>query len=147
MRELLDHLDAGVAEVYRRQGLESIRPRFVPVMTVLARQGPQAIRAIAEAVGVTHSAASQTVAQLAARGLVRVRAGDDARQRIVDLTEQGKRLLPTVEAESRATARAVRQLDAELPYPLTRLVDEALGALARRSMAARIRDAAQDSTA
>ncbi|WP_371871428.1 hypothetical protein [Phytohabitans rumicis] len=44
------------------------------------------IRALAGAVGVTHSAASQTVAQMAKAGYVTLEPGTDARQRIVHLT-------------------------------------------------------------
>ena len=144
LRHLLDQLAAGVAEVYTDLGLEGFRPRHTPVIRFLAASGPRPIREIAAAIGVTHSAASQTVAQLAKEDLVTLRPGEDARQRIVALTPKAERLLPTLDAEWHATTAAAKAFEAELSYPLSRLVDEALHALRRRSMRQRIADAAPD---
>ncbi|GAA0591020.1 helix-turn-helix domain-containing protein [Kutzneria viridogrisea] len=138
LRHLLDLLDDGVAEVYAELGLTGFRPRFTPFARALAADGPASIRALAEAVGVTHSAASQTVAQMARQDLVALSPGQDARQRIVRLTPTGERLLPVLDREWAATSAAAREFDAELPYPLSRLVDEALAALQRRSMRERV---------
>jgi DNA-binding MarR family transcriptional regulator len=140
LRHLLELLDGGVEAVYVDLGVEAVRPRFVPILRVLAEQGPQPIRVLADATGVTHSAASQTVAQMVRAGLVGRDPGADARQRIVALSAEATALLPTVEAEQAATAAAAEALDAELPYPLDRLVDAALDALAARPMHERIRD-------
>lgn len=142
LRRLLDELDAGVAAVYRDLGLTGVRPRFAPVLRVLARSGPLTIRDLARAVGVTHSAASQTVAQLVSAGLAASAPGRDARQRIVSLTAEGTAVLPAVEREWAATAAAAAELEAELSFPLSRLLQEALAALSRRPMRERIGAAA-----
>ncbi|MER7108063.1 MarR family winged helix-turn-helix transcriptional regulator [Streptomyces sp. NPDC000229] len=141
LRHLLDLLDGDVAAVYADLGLAGFRPRYTPVVRLLAA-GPRAIRDIAEATGVTHSAASQTVAQLVEEELV-VLAPDpaDARRRVARLTPKAEALLPVLEAEWAATATAVAALEAELPYPLGRLVDETLAALSRRPMRDRVTDA------
>ncbi|WP_446209644.1 MarR family winged helix-turn-helix transcriptional regulator [Micromonospora sp. IBSANI012] len=144
LRHLLDLLDGEVAAVYADLGLPGFRPRFTPVIRALAASGPASIRALAEATGVTHSAASQTVAQLAKAGLVTLSPGADARQRIAHLTPRAESLLPVLDAESAATTAAARRFEAELSYPLSRLVDEALAALGRRSMRQRIADVAPD---
>lgn len=138
LRTLLDLLDGGVAEVYTDLGLDGFRPRFTPIVRVLAAAGPSAIRELAAAIGVTHSAASQTVAQLVRQGLVVLTPGVDARERIVSLTAKAERLLPTLNAEWAATSAAARELDSELSFPLSELLDEALLALSRRSMRQRI---------
>ncbi|NYF59174.1 MarR family winged helix-turn-helix transcriptional regulator [Micromonospora purpureochromogenes] len=144
LRHLLDLLDGEVAAVYADLGLPGFRPRFTPVIRALAAHGPASIRALAEATGVTHSAASQTVAQLAKAGLVTLSPGVDARQRIAHLTPRAESLLHVLNAESAATTAAARRFEAELSYPLSRLVDEALAALGRRSMRQRIADVAPD---
>jgi DNA-binding MarR family transcriptional regulator len=139
LRHLLDLMEADVAAVYTDLGLAGFRPRYTPVLRVLAG-GARSIRDLAGAIGVTHSAASQTVARLAREELVEVTAGADARQRIVRLTPRAEALLPTLDLEWAATADAAAELEAELPYPLSRLVDEALAALRRRPMRRRIAD-------
>lgn len=122
LRHTLELLDGDVAAVYDRLGLDGYRPRFSPFVRALVAEGPMAIRELAAAVGVTHSAASQTVSQLARAGLVDLRAGTDARHRIVHLTARARRLLPRIEAEWAATAAAITELDAELPVPLADLL-------------------------
>ncbi|HEX5493594.1 MAG TPA: MarR family transcriptional regulator [Mycobacteriales bacterium] len=141
LRHLLDLLDGDVAAVYADLGLDGFRPRFTPIIRALAA-GPSSIRDLARATGVTHSAASQTVAQMARDDLVVFTPGTDARQRIVRLTPAAERLLPVLEAEWVATSAAAAELEAELSVPLSRVVDEALDALRRRPMRERIAAAA-----
>lgn len=141
---LLDLLDNGVSRVYSEAGLPGLRVRFAPVLLVVADDGPCSIRAVAAAVGVTHSAASQTVAAMARAGLVATVQGDDARTRMVTLTDEGRRVLPVLRAEVAATTAAAEELEAELSMPLHALVDEALAALARRPMYDRITAADPD---
>ncbi|MDX6260976.1 MAG: hypothetical protein QOH84_2664 [Kribbellaceae bacterium] len=138
LRHLLELLDGDVAKVYVDAGLPEYRPRFSPVVRALVAEGPLSIRALAGAVGVTHSAASQTVAQLNRSGFVTLEPGQDARQRIVHLTGKTRSLLPTIEAEWQATTTALAELDAELSAPLTKILDEAVAAVERRSFRLRI---------
>ena len=145
LRHLFDLLDAEVAAVYTDLGLDGFRPRFTPVIRVLAASGPSSIRDLAQAIGVTHSAASQTVAQMVRQDLVTITPGEDARQRIVSLspkagTASARRWKPN----RAATAAAAAEFEAELSFPLSRLVDEALDALRRRPMRERIAAAAPD---
>ncbi|GAA1674624.1 MarR family winged helix-turn-helix transcriptional regulator [Fodinicola feengrottensis] len=140
LRRLLDQLDADVARAGVELGLVDYRPRFSPVVRALVADGPLSIRELAATVGVTHSAASQTVAQMERADLVTLRAGPDARQRIVRLTPKTRRMLPAIEAEWTATAAAMSTLDEELPYPLTGVVEAVFQALERRPFHDRILD-------
>jgi DNA-binding MarR family transcriptional regulator len=135
-------MDGDVARAGADVGLVDYRPRFSPFVRALVERGPMTIRELGNAVGVTHSAASQTVAQMARRDLVTLAAGADARSRLVDLTDTARSLLPAIQAEWAATAAAAAALDAELPYPLSDLVTAVRDALARRSFRERIGDAA-----
>ena len=139
MRHVLELLDGDVATVYRDAGLPDYRPRFSPPVRALVAAGPMSIRDLAAAVGVTHSAASQTVAQMARAGLVTLSPGADARQRIVTLTGLAESLLPTIEAEWAAPAAAMRELDAELPMPLADLLAAVVAVLRERPFRDRIR--------
>ncbi|MEV4201029.1 MarR family winged helix-turn-helix transcriptional regulator [Micromonospora globbae] len=141
LRRVLEVLDGDVAAVYAQRGLPDYRPRFSPPLRVLVADGPLPIRDLARRVGVTHSAASQTVAQMARAGLVELAPGADARQRVVHLTDRARALLPVVEAEWAATAAALRDLDGELPAPLTEVLRAVLAAVRRRPLRRRIADA------
>jgi DNA-binding MarR family transcriptional regulator len=76
-------------------------------------------------------------------GLVALEPGEDARQRIVRLTDQARSLLPVIDAEWAATEAAVADLDAELPVPLGEMLAAILGAVQRRPMRDRIANAAR----
>jgi DNA-binding MarR family transcriptional regulator len=140
LRHVLDEMDGDVATVLSDLGTPGYRPRFSPVVRALVALGPVPISDLASAIGVTHSAASQTVAQMASRGFVALRPGEDARQRVVHLTAKARALLPNIEAEWAATASAAAELDAELPFPLAELVPAIAIALERRSFRQRILD-------
>jgi DNA-binding MarR family transcriptional regulator len=140
LRHVLDEMDGDIATVLSDLGMPGYRPRFSPVVRALVTLGPVPISDLARAIGVTHSAASQTVAQMASRGFVELRPGEDARQRVVRLTAKARALLPKIDAEWAATASAAAEMDAELPFPLAELVPAIAEALERRSFRQRMLD-------
>lgn len=137
LRHLLELLDGDVAAIYRESRLK-YRPRYTPLMRVLARTKRVSIRDLASAAGVSHSAASQTIAKMRTDGLVDVEAGTDGRERVVSLSRRGQALLPKLESHWEATNAAAAELDAELSARLTQCVEEAIAALESRSFKARI---------
>ena len=143
LRALLDSMDADVALALSDLGLRDYRTRYSAVIRAVAESGPTPIRDIAEGLGVTHSAVSQLVSEMQQRGLLDTRPGADARQRLVQLTEKARRLLPEIDAEWAATESAAAALDAELPYSLSALIDELAAALQRRGFRDRIAEAAR----
>ncbi|MFF5365747.1 MarR family winged helix-turn-helix transcriptional regulator [Streptomyces sp. NPDC013187] len=139
LRHVLELLDGDVAAVYEEQGMAEYRPRFSPVVRALVAQGSLSVRDLAEAIGVTHSAASQTAAQMARAGLVTHTPDPlDARRRLVGLTAEARSLLPRIEAEWEATAAAMAELDAELSMPLGELLAEVAQAVERRPFRERV---------
>jgi DNA-binding MarR family transcriptional regulator len=142
LRGLLESMDADVGLALADLGLQDYRTRYSAVIRRIDRNGPSTIRDVAEVLGVTHSAASQTVAEMERRGLLALRSGSDARQRLVSLTTKSEALLPAINAEWEATDAASAALDAELPYPLSTLIDDLAAALERRRFRLRIADAA-----
>jgi DNA-binding MarR family transcriptional regulator len=138
LRHVLDEMDDDIGAVLADLGTPGYRPRFSAVVRALVALGPVPITELARAIAVTHSAASQTVAQMARRGFVELQPGEDARQRVVHLTDKARALLPKIEAEWAATASAAAEMDAELPFPLAELVPAIAAALARRPFRQRI---------
>jgi DNA-binding MarR family transcriptional regulator len=131
-------MDDEIARIYAEAGLEAVRPGFVKELLRLNARGPMTITELAEAVGHTHSAASQKVAAMRAAGLVRTVPGPDARSKKVTLTAKARRVAARLGAEWRATEAALAELEAEIPYPLSQVVDDIDAALARRSFRDRI---------
>jgi len=138
LRRLLDAMDDDIARLYAEHGVGGVRPRFSMALIRLHHRGPMMIRQLAEQIEVTHSAMSQTVTAMRRNGLVDSSAGHDARTRTVELTEQGRALVPFLEEEWRATERAWIELEDEVPYPLTRVVADLAAALEGRSFLERI---------
>lgn len=136
---LLRHLDDEIARIYAEREIVGIRPRFTPVLIRLHHRGPSTIRELAAQLDQTHSALSQTVAALRAEALVTSEPGPDARTKVVDLTTRGKAVVPFLEDEWRATEAAIAELEAELPYPVTKVVGDLERALVTRSFADRVR--------
>jgi DNA-binding MarR family transcriptional regulator len=138
LRHLLELLDGDVEQAYRDLGLE-YRPRFTPVVRALAESEPRSIRELANHSGLTHSAVSQTVAEMKRAGLVSlVRDRADARARLARLTPRCRAMLPKLQRQWTATNSAADGLDAELPASLRATVTEAIAALERNPFRKRI---------
>ncbi|MEV3872753.1 MarR family transcriptional regulator [Streptomyces sp. NPDC049906] len=135
---LLSAMDAEIEQVYVEHGIQGVRPRFAYPLIRLAHTGPLTIRELAESLERSHSAISQTVAAMRKEGLVTSEPGPDARTRRIDLTERARAMVPFLEAEWRATHATVAELDREVPYAMTAVVEEVRRALERRPMRERI---------
>lgn len=141
LRHLLDLLDGAVAGAYAGEGL-AYRPRYTPIVRALIASEPRTITQIAEAAGITQPAATQTVSLMIRDGLVSSAPGaTDARQRVIRLTAAGRALLPRLQACWRATAAAAASLDAELAFPLSQVLADAITALERKSFGERLAEA------
>jgi DNA-binding MarR family transcriptional regulator len=138
LRLLQASLDADIARVYTEAGIEGIRPSYVMELLRLHARGPMTITELAGSVRLTHSAVSQKVAVLRRAGLVRTVAGDDARTKKVELTAKARAVVGRLAAEWRATEAALADLEADIPYPLSRVVTDIERALERRSFRDRI---------
>ena len=141
LRHLIELLDGAVEQAYVDAGLD-YRPRYTPVMRMLAEQPSATIGELAAVAGLTQPAATQTVALMVKKGLLTVAAGgEDCRQRVVRLSAEGAALLPRLRVCWQATKSAADSLDAELAFPLSACLGQAIAALEARSFGTRIRDA------
>lgn len=141
LRHLIELLDGAVEQAYVDAGLD-YRPRYTPVMRALAEQSSATIGELAALASITQPAATQTVALMTRKGLLTVSAGGvDGRQRVVRLSAAGEALLPRLQVCWRATKSAADSLDAELSFPLSACLEQAIAVLEARSFGARIRDA------
>lgn len=140
LRLMLDAMDAEIGALYADADHAGIRTRYVGPLIKLSKRGSMTIQELADAVEVTHSAMSQTVAAMRKAGLVEASGGaGDARTRTVTLTRAAEEVLPFLRAEWRATEAAVIELESELPYPLLDVVRDIERALQGRSFRERLR--------
>jgi DNA-binding MarR family transcriptional regulator len=135
---LVRQMDNDIGRIYEDREVAGITPRHVMPLIRLAHVGSMTIRELSSVLGVTHSAASQTVAALSSAGYVRSKRGSDARTRTIALTARGRALIPLLEAEWRATEAAIAELEAEIPYPLSQAARDLEVALSRRSFYDRV---------
>jgi DNA-binding MarR family transcriptional regulator len=138
LRLLLAAMDADIARVYAEARIEGLKPSQVMEVLRLHARGPMTITELAESVQLTHSAVSQKVAAMRAAGWVRTATGADARSKQVMLTAKAARIAGRLAAEWRATEAAVAELEAEIPYPLSRVVTDIEEALRRKSFHDRV---------
>ena len=138
LRLLQAAMDADIARLYAEARIDGLKPSFVMELLRLHAHGPMTITELARSVQLTHSAVSQKVAALRAAGWVRTAAGTDARSKKVALTAKAERAAGRLAAEWRATEAAIADLEAEIPYPLSRVVTDIEEALRRRSFHDRI---------
>ncbi|MES3023821.1 MAG: MarR family winged helix-turn-helix transcriptional regulator [Pseudomonadota bacterium] len=144
LRHLIDLLDGAVSAAYDEAGL-AYRPRYTPVMRALMDGQSRTIGELAELAGITQPAATQTIALMKKEGLIVTAAGStDGRRKMVKLTGQGQAMIPALMRCWQATALAASSLEAELPYPLSRALADALAALSSKSFDARIVEAGVD---
>jgi DNA-binding MarR family transcriptional regulator len=140
-------MDADIARVYAEAQITGVKPTFVMELIRLHLRGPMTITELAESVERTHSATSQKVAAMRAAGLVRTATGADARTKKVTLTAKARRITGRLAAEWRATESALADLEAEIPYPITRVVTDIEKALRHKSFHDRIAEKLADDPA
>ncbi|SBW24309.1 regulatory protein MarR [Candidatus Protofrankia californiensis] len=138
LRLLQAAMDADIARIYAEVPVEGLKPSFVMELIRLHAHGPMTITELAESVQRTHSAISQKVAAMRAAGLVRTTAGADARSKKVTLTAKASRVVDRLAAEWRAAEAAIAEIEAEIPYPLSRVVTDIEEVLRRKSFHDRI---------
>jgi DNA-binding MarR family transcriptional regulator len=143
LRLLTARLDGDVQALYDELGA-AFRPRFFPIVQHLLRSGAAPVSTLARATGVSQPAATQTIGEMARLGLVELSPGQDARERLVALSPAGLELVDRLQPLWDAIAEAARQLDRDLPHPLSKLLSSTLDALDREPFADRIRSNMQD---
>ena len=135
---VLSGIDDEIARVYAENGIPDLKPTWAMEIIRLHVRGPMTIAELARSVERTHSAMSQKVAAMRAAGWLETSPGPDARSKKVSLTPKAERIAAKLAAEWRATEASITELEAEIPYPLTRAADDIAAALARQSFHDRI---------
>jgi len=92
LRRLLQRLHSDGEQVYRNLNLD-FKPKWFPVIHLLAHRSALPLTELAGLLSVTHPSLIETVRELVAAGLVNTRKSDrDGRRRELSLSREGKRL-------------------------------------------------------
>ena len=139
LRQLTDAITGQAAEIYALYHVP-FEPRWFPVFYAVATNPDCPVGAIAERLGQTHAAVSQVVKELVRHELVSVRRGaTDQRQSVVTLTEQGAGIWPHLQQQMADVRQATEALLADTRHNLWLAIGEMEYALARQSLASRVK--------
>lgn len=139
LRQLTLAFDGGVQRVYDELEVD-FRPRFYPVVQVLLEADAIGVGAIAERIGASQPAMSQTLLEMDRSGLISWSQGRDRRVREISLSPEGRRLCARLAPIWQAAAQSVAALESEIGADLTGVLTQALAALERQPFELRLKE-------
>ena len=139
LRRLSERIDRGADRLYAELNID-FQQRWFGTLNQLVLHGSLSVSEIADALGVTHAAVSQTRAALAERGLIEAQTDpNDARRRTLALSASGKKLVKRLAPVWAALNDVGRELDREAGRAVETL-EKLEAALDRKGLAERVRD-------
>lgn len=139
LRRLSERIDRESTALYATLGVR-FEQRWYGVLDQIARNGPMTVTDLAAVLGVTHASVSQARRSLETEGLVCALAhAQDARSRLIALTETGRDLVETLAPLWDALRAAAAELDREAGGVVA-LLDRLDDALDARPLADRVHD-------
>lgn len=130
-------LDGDVEALYARADAP-FRARFYPVVAHLLAETRASVGALASAAGVSQPAITQTLAEMEKLGLIEVSVAQDRRARSIALSQACEAMARTLVPAWLAIDAAADELDRELPFALSAILDAAIDALRKESFLDRI---------
>lgn len=110
LRRISEAFLADVNSIYKHHSIKFDAGWF-PIFYMLSRQGAMSIREISQEMEVSHSAASQLISKLVAKGLIRAGIDKtDSRKKLVSFTAKGQKLLQQVQPIWTAVQKAMDEL-------------------------------------
>lgn len=127
LRRLSEAFLADVNKIYQSLGIPFDASWF-PVFYILSKQKEVSIRAIADELGISHSAASQLLSSLQQKGLITVTpSATDARKKVIRFSREGKKLQSRIEPVWNSLTQAMQSVAEEKKH--SRHILKALGEL------------------
>jgi DNA-binding MarR family transcriptional regulator len=112
LRRLSEAFLADVNKVYQQHKIKFDAAWF-PVFYILSRQEEVSIKHIADQLAISHSAVSQLITSLQARGLIKTTTSkEDGRKKCIAFTPKGRQLLQQVKPVWEALQVAMEELSA-----------------------------------
>lgn len=113
LRQLSALIDKEAKQVYAARGIQ-FEQRWFGFLNQLVINGPMTVKAISEALGITHVSVSETRKSLHASGLIQSTASEtDGRQKLINLSPEGIKLTETLSPIWAALSKSSEELNAE----------------------------------
>jgi DNA-binding MarR family transcriptional regulator len=136
LRYVGERVEQGAEQHYRQIGV-NYRARYTPVLRAI-QSGADTITDITARAHLTQGAISQTVIAMEADGLISRIAHADGRKSRIELSPEGHVLVEALASHWAATFAVIAELEAEIGYPLRRVLEETASALDRRDFSLRL---------
>jgi DNA-binding MarR family transcriptional regulator len=136
LRYLAERVDQGADEHYSALNI-NYRARYTPILRAL-RAGAVTVTDITDRTHLTQGAISQTIGLMVADGIITRESLADGRKSGLGLTHRGRELLKVLEPLWERTFAALHALEAEIGYPLLRVLEATATALEQQDFAARL---------
>ncbi len=133
LKRLAERLQADAARIVNEAGLP-VQPAHMPLLVALDR-APMTVGQLVDAVGTSQPGITRGIGQLVDMGLVQSARGEDQRQRLISLTDEGQAAMARARHQALPRiATAVNGIFAELDGDFLGLVANIEAALEARSL-------------
>ncbi|MCW5906712.1 MAG: GNAT family N-acetyltransferase [Chitinophagales bacterium] len=140
LKRLAELLQADVAQIYRELHVD-FEPKWFTMLYALHHNGTMSVLELSNLLGLTHPAIIQFAEQMQRKKLVStVRDKNDARKKLIQLTEKGKATFAGIEPVLREIELANRDLMLETGSNVLVTIEKMEHLLQKRSMYQRIKD-------
>lgn len=139
LRRFYELMSTDADRIYEEAGL-SFRVSYFYVVYALSVRGSMSIAEIAKLAGFSHSAVSQNIKKLIAEGIVETTSTKDGRQKLVSLSEKGKRMHEAVGPYWAAMEASMKDAFEESGYNLLDALSGVEGAFHKKSLYDRVHE-------
>ncbi len=116
-RRIYERLSGEMDAIYKDENV-NMSVREFPIVYCVLHRGPLTIADIQKLSGLSHSAVSQTVKKLVSKNILSLNPGEDARSKIVQFSDEGKRLIeklkPIWELSTQVMVGVIRECDTNI---------------------------------
>ena len=141
LRMLTDAVTSDASQIYELYGID-IKPKWFPLLFVLADGKEKTITGIAKEIGHSHPSVSNIVGEMTARGLVKsLEDQKDKRRTVIALSPHGKRVAAMLTELCKDVEVAVEDISKETRHDLWRAIGEWEDRLAEKSLLQRVKEA------
>lgn len=140
LRMLTDLITSDAALIYKEYEIE-MKPKWFPVLFVLAGEKEKTVTGIAKDIRQTHPSVSNIVREMSVAGLVVSMAGADKRSNVLTLSDKGRQVAAEVLELCKDMDAAVKGITAEAHHDLGLAIGEWEELLKEKSLLQRVKDA------
>ena len=141
LRMLTDTVTADANCIYKLYGID-IKPKWFPLLFVLADGEEKTVTGIAKEIGHSHPSVSNIVREMTAKGLIKgIEDKTDKRRTVITLSSRGKHIATMLTELCKDVEVAVECISKETRHDLWRAIGEWEDLLTEKSLLQRVKEA------